>query len=126
MEAKEDVETVHQARDLLKEVQEARSVTTPVTSETVDELVKVNKTLDRQLIEAVANDEAIKDCIYSLDQALRSDRISVGIYLKKVRELSREQFSCRMLISKIQEREKRISEENKRLGVARLPREQSL
>ena len=126
MEAKEDVETVHQARDLLKEVQEARSVTTPVTSESVDELVKVNKTLDRQLIEAVANDEAIKDCIYSLDQALRSDRISVEIYLKKVRELSREQFSCRMLISKIQEREKRISEENKRLGVARLPRQQSL
>ena len=126
MEAKEDVETVRQARDLLKEVQEARSVTTPVTSETVDELVKVNKTLDRQLIEAVANDEAIKDCIYSLDQALRSDRISVEIYLKKVRELSREQFSCRMLISKIQEREKRISEENKRLGVARLPRQQSL
>jgi len=122
---------VRQARDLLKEVQEARSCTTPVTSETVDDLVKVNKVSDRQLMEAVANDEAIKDCIYSLDQALRKDRISVDIYLKKVRELSREQFSCRLLISKIEERERRIAkeeeDEHKRLvGVAKLPRQQSL
>ena len=131
VEAREDVKTVRQARDLLKEVQEARSITTRVTSETVDELVKVNKASDRQLMEAVANDEAIKDCVYSLDQALRKDRISVDIYLKKVRELSREQFSCRLLISKIQEREKRMAEgdENgaKVVGlVQKLPRQQSL
>merc|ERR1719500_2680998 len=111
------MKTVRQGRDLLKEVQEARGISTPVTSETVDELVKVDKASDRQLMEAFANDEAIKDCIYSLDQALRKDRISVDIYLKKVRELSREQFSCRLLISKIEEREARMLKEgeNRRL-----------
>jgi len=122
------MKTVRQGRDLLKEVQEARGISTPVTSETVDELVKVDKASDRQLMEAFANDEAIKDCIYSLDQALRKDRISVDIYLKKVRELSREQFSCRLLISKIEEREARMWKEDKRLATvaAKLPRQQSL
>ena len=43
VEVREDMKTVRQGRDLLKEVQEARGISTPVTSETVDELVKVDK-----------------------------------------------------------------------------------
>ena len=132
VEAAQDVETVRKARDLVKEVVEARLDSTPVTSETVDELVKIEKPSDRQLMEAVANDEAITDCIYSLDQALRKDRISIDVYLKKVREMSREQFSCRLLVCKIQEREKMLADMDKakidkeRLGVVGLPRQQSL
>ena len=85
-----------------------------------------------QVDEAVANDEAITDCIYSLDQALRKDRITIDVYLKKVREMSREQFSCRLLVCKIQEREKMLADMDKakidkeRLGVVGLPRQQSL
>ena len=132
VEAAQDVETVRKARDLVKEVVEARLDSTPVTSDTVDELVKVEKPSDRQLMEAVANDEGITDCIYSLDQALRKDRITIDVYLKKVREMSREQFSCRLLVCKIQEREKMLADMDKakidkeRLGVVGLPRQQSL
>jgi ESCRT-I complex subunit TSG101 len=115
-----DLETLAEARAVLEVVGEARSVTAPVTADTVDELVRVPAPGHRQLLEAVANDEAIKDCVYALGQALRRDRVSVEVYLKKVRELSRDQFTCRLLINTIQGKMEREQ------AGPRLPRQQSL
>jgi len=92
----------------------------PVTADTIEEVIKVPSPIHRQLLEAVANDEAIKDCIYALGQALRADKISLKVYLKKVRELSREQFTSRLLINKISAKEGEL------LAPSNLRRQQSL
>ena len=115
------VETVRHARDTLVQVKEARGVSAPVTAETVDELIKVSNPAHRQLLDAVANDEAINDCIYALGQALKNDQISTAVYLKKVRELSRKQFVCRLLVNRIQAQDAEVE----RAGASFL-RQQSL
>ena len=102
------VETVRHARDTLVQVKEARDVSSPVTADTVDELIKVSNPAHRQLLDAVANDEAINDCIYALGQALKNDQISTAVYLKKVRDLSRKQFVCRLLVNRIRLREAEV------------------
>jgi len=119
-EAEADFETIVQARDFLAEVQGAREVKDPITADTIEEVIKVPSPIHRQLLEAVANDEAIKDCIYALGQALRADKISLKVYLKKVRELSREQFTSRLLINKISAKEGEL------LAPSNLRRQQSL
>ena len=105
VDATADVATLIKAKDTLAMLQEARTTSRPVTVDTVEELVKVPNPAHRQLLEALAEDEAIKDTVYALGQALKNDQISTDVYLKKVRELSRKQFNCRLMVNTVTSRQ---------------------
>ncbi|WVQ70899.1 hypothetical protein IAR50_000424 [Cryptococcus sp. DSM 104548] len=67
----------------------------------VDELVCGISIVHNQLIDLVAEDNAIEDTIYHLTRALDSERIDLDRYLKSVRALAREQYMKRALIERI-------------------------
>ena len=50
---------------------------------------------------ALAADQAIEDCLYALEQALRNGNLDPADYIKKVRILSRKQFYHRALALKV-------------------------
>ncbi len=57
-----------------------------------------------QLVELYAKSAAIEDCLYYLEKAFSTGKNSsfdFQTYLKKFRELSREQFLCKLHINKI-------------------------
>lgn len=67
----------------------------------VDELVCSTTIVYNQLINLVAEDNAIEDTIYHLHRALNSGRIDLDRFLRTTRVLAEEQFMKRALIQKI-------------------------
>ncbi|KZV54364.1 hypothetical protein F511_03619 [Dorcoceras hygrometricum] len=53
------------------------------------------------LIDLEANDSAIEDLMYVLDEAVEEGVVSFQVYIKQVRVLAREQFFCRAKREKI-------------------------
>ncbi|KAF9053637.1 UEV-domain-containing protein [Hymenopellis radicata] len=68
----------------------------------VDELVCSTTIVHNQLINLVAEDNAIEDTIYHLHRALNSGRIDLERFLRSTRILAEEQFMKRALIEKIE------------------------
>ncbi|KAF5391288.1 hypothetical protein D9757_001922 [Collybiopsis confluens] len=68
----------------------------------VDELICGPTIVHNQLINLVAEDNAIEDTIYHLHRALNSGSIDLDRFLKTTRVLAEEQFMKRALIEKIQ------------------------
>ncbi|KAF9510778.1 hypothetical protein BS47DRAFT_1331497 [Hydnum rufescens UP504] len=68
----------------------------------VDELVCSTTIVYNQLIDLVAEDNAIEDAIYHLHRALNAGRIDLDRFIKATRELAAEQFMKRALIEKIE------------------------
>ncbi|KAJ6547527.1 UEV domain-containing protein [Mycena capillaripes] len=68
----------------------------------VDELVCSTTIVHNQLINLVAEDNAIEDTIFHLSKALNSGRIDLERFLRSCRLLAEEQFMKRALIEKIQ------------------------
>ncbi|KAF9549522.1 hypothetical protein EC957_003472 [Mortierella hygrophila] len=69
--------------------------------EPVDEIICGSSVVHNQLFELVAEEIAIEDTIYYLDQALSQDKVELNAYMKHVRNLSREQFMKKSLIKKV-------------------------
>lgn len=67
----------------------------------VDQLVEANDPPSRQMLELVATNAAIEDALYHLDKALANSSVDLLTFLKKVRELSREQFMAVAHVNKI-------------------------
>ncbi|KAL5529055.1 hypothetical protein ACEPAG_5029 [Sanghuangporus baumii] len=67
----------------------------------VDEMVCASSIVGNQLINLVAEDNAIEDTIYHLHRALNSGRIDLERFLRTTRVLAEEQFLKRALIEKI-------------------------
>lgn len=101
IETDETIEIVAKTLDTFKSVVTERSK--EVNGDDIEELIKVPNAAHAQLLEAMANDEAINDCIYALGQALENEKITLEVYLRKVRELSRKQFTCRILVNSLQQ-----------------------
>ncbi|KAL6300171.1 UEV domain-containing protein [Sparassis latifolia] len=68
----------------------------------VDELVCSTTIVYNQLINLVAEDNAIEDTIYHLHRALNTGRIDLERFLRTTRVLAEEQFMKRALIEKIE------------------------
>ncbi|KAF8163268.1 UEV domain-containing protein [Crassisporium funariophilum] len=68
----------------------------------VDELVCVTNIVHNQLINLIADDNAVEDTIYHLHRALNTGRIDLERFLRLTRVLAEEQFMKRALIDKIQ------------------------
>ncbi|KAJ3823584.1 Vps23 core domain-containing protein [Lentinula raphanica] len=68
----------------------------------VDELICGPTIVHNQLIDLIAEDNAIEDTIYHLHRALNSGSIELDRFLKTTRVLAEEQFMKRALIEKIQ------------------------
>ncbi|KAE9387486.1 UEV-domain-containing protein [Gymnopus androsaceus JB14] len=68
----------------------------------VDELICGPTIVHNQLINLVAEDNAIEDTIYHLHRSLNSGSIDLDRFLKTTRVLAEEQFMKRALIEKIQ------------------------
>ncbi|KAG1756823.1 UEV-domain-containing protein [Suillus paluster] len=68
----------------------------------VDELICSTSIVHNQLINLVAEDNAIEDTIYHLHRALNTGRIDLERFLRTTRVLAEEQFTKRALIEKIQ------------------------
>ncbi|KAJ7097961.1 UEV-domain-containing protein [Mycena belliarum] len=81
-----------------RNVADLRAKSTPE----VDELVCSTTIVHNQLINLVAEDNAIEDTIYHLSKALNSGRIDLDRFLRSCRLLAEEQFMKRALIEKIQ------------------------
>ncbi|KZO95258.1 UEV-domain-containing protein [Calocera viscosa TUFC12733] len=68
---------------------------------TVDEIVCADTIVGNQLIDLVAEDNAIEDTMYHLHRALNSGRIDLDRFIKTTRALAEEQFMKRALVEKI-------------------------
>ena len=98
---KADVQTRTQAiEDRRKEIETALAKLKTTQLPPIDDIVTAPYPLYRQLFEAHAEELAIDDAIYLLGEALGKNRLSVEIYLRKVRELSAQQYKMRALMDK--------------------------
>lgn len=68
-----------------------------------DTMVMATSIVGNQLIDLVAEDNAIGDTLYQLGRALNAERIDFDRFLKQTRMLAREQFMKRALAQKISE-----------------------
>ncbi|KAH7916050.1 UEV domain-containing protein [Hygrophoropsis aurantiaca] len=68
----------------------------------VDELVCSTSIVHNQLVNLVAEDNAIEDTVYHLHRALNTGRVDLERFLRTTRVLAEEQFMKRALIEKIQ------------------------
>ncbi|KZT26235.1 UEV-domain-containing protein [Neolentinus lepideus HHB14362 ss-1] len=85
-------------RDLEKNVSELKKKGDPE----VDELVCSTTIVHNQLINLVAEENAIEDTIYHLHRALNTGRIDLDRFLRTTRVLAEEQFMKKALVEKIQ------------------------
>ncbi|KAF8628460.1 hypothetical protein AX15_003972 [Amanita polypyramis BW_CC] len=67
----------------------------------IDEMVCATSIVHNQLINLVAEDNAIEDTIYQLHRALNAGRIDLERFLRTTRVLAEEQFMKRALLEKI-------------------------
>jgi ESCRT-I complex subunit TSG101 len=65
-----------------------------------DEIIAPTTPLHKQLMRAFVEDSALEDAIYNMGQALKRGTIMLDVYLKQVRDLSREQFLARATMHK--------------------------
>lgn len=63
-----------------------------------DEVYGPTKPVFKQLLEAYADENAVVDAIYYTNEGLRKGVITLDVFLKSVRELSRRQFMLRALM----------------------------
>ncbi|KAF9653087.1 UEV-domain-containing protein [Thelephora ganbajun] len=68
----------------------------------VDELLCSTTIVYNQLVDLIAEDNAIEDTMYHLHRALNAGRIDLERFLRTTRTLAEEQFMKRALIEKIQ------------------------
>ena len=66
-----------------------------------DSMVLATSIVGNQLVDLVAEDNAIEDTLYHLGRALNAERIDLEKFLKQTRMLAREQFMKRALAMKI-------------------------
>ncbi|SOV03964.1 related to Tumor susceptibility gene 101 protein [Ustilago sp. UG-2017a] len=66
-----------------------------------DSMVLATSIVGNQLVDLVAEDNAIEDTLYHLGRALNAERIDLDRFLKQTRMLAREQFMKRALAMKI-------------------------
>jgi len=71
----------------------------------VDAAVAAKDVWSRQALDAHANDAAIDDVLYALDEALKEGTLDLPTYLKYVRKFATTQFKHRALILKIAQRQ---------------------
>eukprot|EP00301_Raphidiophrys_heterophryoidea_P007862 c12993_g1_i1.p1 GENE.c12993_g1_i1~~c12993_g1_i1.p1 ORF type:complete len:372 (+),score=99.93 c12993_g1_i1:737-1852(+) len=83
------------------EEQAQRSLEHPPQAKTIDQLVVASDVRSEQLLELVADDRAIMDTVYWLDKALEQGSIDLAVWLKTVRNITKEQYKKRALIRKI-------------------------
>jgi len=57
----------------------------------VDEAIDGRDTWSKQILDEVAKDSAIEDALYALDKALEDGRITLDVFMKQVRRLSKQQ-----------------------------------
>ncbi|XP_013413928.1 tumor susceptibility gene 101 protein isoform X2 [Lingula anatina] len=70
----------------------------------IDDAVVTTAPLYKQLMNAFAEEQSIEDAIYYIGEALRKGVIDLDVFLKQVRELSRQQFMLRALIQKCRQK----------------------
>ncbi|GAC94008.1 hypothetical protein PHSY_001577 [Pseudozyma hubeiensis SY62] len=66
-----------------------------------DSMVLATSIVGNQLVDLVAEDNAIEDTLYHLGRALNAERLDLERFLKQTRMLAREQFMKRALAMKI-------------------------
>jgi len=76
-----------------------------LTTADVDALVYPADTWSRDMLDAVSDDQAVEDTLYTLDKALASERIDLPNFLKVVRRLASKQFVARALARRIYDRQ---------------------
>lgn len=69
----------------------------------VDDVITATAPVYNQLLELLAQDNALDDTMYHLTSALRNRQLKQEVYLKKVAELARVQFEVRALILKVRQ-----------------------
>lgn len=69
----------------------------------IDEVVSPTTPLYKQIVNSFAQEQAIEDTIYYLGEALRKGVLDLDVFLKHVRDLSREQFMLRATIKTARE-----------------------
>jgi len=99
-EIDDEVNIINSVLEDLKLVLKLRSEDKEISKEDLNKdlenLIQIPFSVHSQLLEAVADDAAIEDCIYTLGRNLNI--ISTEEYLKHVRDLSRKQFLARLQI----------------------------
>jgi ESCRT-I complex subunit TSG101 len=68
-----------------------------------DTIILTADVSSKQLIDALAEQQAIEDTLYFMDRALSNGEMDVAMFLKEVRKLSRKQFMCQAIMQKISE-----------------------
>lgn len=68
-----------------------------------DSMVLATSIVGNQLVDLVAEDNAIEDTLYHLGRALNAERLDLERFMKQTRMLAREQFMKRALAMKISE-----------------------
>jgi ESCRT-I complex subunit TSG101 len=86
------------------ELKEALSKMENKEEVSIDDAVQPTAPLYKQLLNAFAEEQATEDAIYYMGEALRKGVIELDVFLKQVRELSRKQFTLRMLIHKCRQK----------------------
>ena len=94
---------VQNSKDLLSDTEKFVTKCNEIQSkefsrENIDEVVEIEPS-HQNLLELIVEDEALKDTIYALGHLLNEGTISLEVYLKKVRDLSRKQFVVRQKIT---------------------------
>jgi ESCRT-I complex subunit TSG101 len=69
----------------------------------VESLLGPETPLARQLLAASAEDHALEDALYALEQAVGQGALRPEVYLRQVRQLARRQFFARATASKAAE-----------------------
>jgi len=67
----------------------------------VDNVISANDTHAEQLFEVTAEDYALSDVQYELEECLNDELINLSTFLKQIRKVSRNQFFARALANKL-------------------------
>ncbi|TYZ57394.1 hypothetical protein PybrP1_008350 [[Pythium] brassicae (nom. inval.)] len=74
-----------------------------------DSILVESDGLSRQLIKTLAEYNAIEDALYFMDRALSNGEIELGVFLKEVRKLARQQFMCQALIQRVRSEQHKLA-----------------
>ncbi|CAD5227068.1 unnamed protein product [Bursaphelenchus xylophilus] len=99
----DDVKAIYEEKrqELTKALEAVRSSgSNKNVEDTVDEAIDAASPLHKQILQSYVEDCAIDDTIYALGQALKKGSITLPVYLKCVRQLSRKQFRKRATLHK--------------------------
>lgn len=68
------------------------------TKPPLDNIVIASSPVHEQLSQSIAKDNAIKDTLFLLSDALKDKKIDLASYVREVRTLAKEQFFCRATV----------------------------